>query len=125
MIIKIGEKERINPILQSLFPPRVPLLRKVPIIDIEKLNIIKEITTKENPIIHAGPKSCKGSLKLIVISNAMDVDNIEITPRTIEVSVVFGECLFGEIGGSIFILFYLKTLTPHTILTNYKITLNL
>ena len=55
----------------------------------------------------------------------MDVENIEITPRTIEVSVVFGECLFGEIGGSIFILLYLKTLTPHTILTNYKIPLNL
>ena len=43
------EKVRINPIIQSLFPARVPLLRHIPIDDIAKLKIINGTTKRKNP----------------------------------------------------------------------------
>ena len=75
---------RINPILQSFFPPSVPLLRLIPIIDIAKLKIIKGTTTRKNPKPQPPPESLKLGIKLIVMISAIDAEMIEISPRVLE-----------------------------------------
>ena len=89
--IKIGEKVRINAIVKSLVPARVllPPIR-TPIDNIAKLKIIKGTTKRKNPKTQPAPKSFTMSLKLIVMYSAIDVEMIEITPRTLEISFVLG-----------------------------------
>ena len=87
MTIKIGEKVRINPILQSLFPSSVPLLRPIPIVDIVKLKIIKGITKRKNTKTHPPPPctSLMSSFIPMVIIKAINAVMIERTPRPFEV----------------------------------------
>ena len=87
MTIKIGEKVRINPILQSLFPSSVPLLRPIPIVDIVKLKIIKGITKRKNTKTHPPPPctSLMPSFIPMVIIKAINAVMIERTPRPFEV----------------------------------------
>ena len=87
MTIKIGEKVRINPISQSLFPSNVLLLRPIPITDIIKLKIIKGITKRKNTKTHPPPPfiSLMPSLMPIVIIKAINAIMIERTPRPFEV----------------------------------------
>ena len=104
MTIKIGEKVRINPILQSLFPSSVPLLRPIPIVDIVKLKTIKGITKRKNTKTHPPPPctSLMPSFIPMVIIKAINAVMIERTPRPFEVWVL-REYLLGGIGGSSFI----------------------
>ena len=85
IIIKIGEKVRINAIVKSLVPARVllPPIR-TPIDDIAKLKIIKGTTTRKNPKPQPPPKSLKLGIKLIVMISAIDAEMIEISPRVLE-----------------------------------------
>ena len=87
MTIKIGEKVRINPISQSLFPSSVLFLRRIPIIDIVKLRIIKGITKRKNTKTHPPPPDTylMPSFMPIVIIKAINAIMIERTPRPYEV----------------------------------------
>ena len=85
--IKTGEKVRINPILQSLFPSSVMLLRPIPMIDIVKLKIIKGITKRKNTKTHPPPPltSLIPSFMPIVIIKAINAIMVERTPKPFEI----------------------------------------
>ena len=106
IIIKIGEKVRINAIVKSLVPARVllPPIR-TPIDDIAKLKIIKGTTTRKNPNTHPPPPETTfmSSFIRIVVIKPIDAKMIEITPKTLE-AIVLGECtFFGIDGGASFV----------------------
>ena len=86
----IGKKVSINPMVLSFLPINVLLRTKSPMIDIIKLLIIKG---NANKIIKSTSPIDPPKLQLVMIS-AVNAKMIEITPRTLEVLVVLGECSF-------------------------------
>jgi hypothetical protein len=97
---------RINPMIFSLFPLSVPLLRQIPMIDVIKLINIKGIATKAHKKTNPPPSPSFIVLvfiiKAIVITQAIDAEMIEITPRPLE-AIVLGEWLsVGTCGGTSF-----------------------
>ena len=111
VIVKIGDQLRIIPIEQIIFPRIEQLLRAIPIVDIAKLKIIKGTTKRKNPKTQPAPKSFTMSLKLIVMYSAIDVEMIEITPRTLEISFVLGGFLV------LFLFSFTSTGSHHSLIT--------
>ena len=85
----------------SLFPLSVPLLRQIPMIDVIKLINIKGIATKAHKKTNPPPSPSFIVLvfiiKAIVITQAIDAEMIEITPKVLE-AMVLRECDFFGIG---------------------------
>ena len=107
IIIKIGEKVRINAIVKSLVPERdlLPPIR-TPIDDIAKLKIIKGTTARKNPKPQPPPESLKLGMKLIVMISEIDADMIEISPRVLEAAFLTPDAEF-------FFLFSLTSTGSH------------